>query len=92
MLEPKPSDLLFFEAVKIWLTASHVLNQKDGFERDDGDLLRMGLAPVLASLHGGKLHPRQIQVAFVNGVILSCFGMSQVLLVIFFLIFSVSCS
>jgi len=64
-----------------------VLDQKDGFERDDWDLPGTRLAPGLVSLHGSELHPRQIPVAFGNGVILSCFGMSQVLLVIFFFLF-----
>lgn len=53
----------------------------DGFERDNGDLLGTRLTPVLDSPHGVKFHPQPDTHGFWNWVIMSCFGMSQVLLV-----------
>lgn len=63
---------------------SHLLAQKDGFRRDDGDQAGLGLS----------LCRREFPLAGTvgNGVVLSWFGTSQVLWVSFFGIFSVSCS
>lgn len=83
--ELNPNPLSSFKSTKN-LFNPHLLAQKDGFERDDGDLPGLGLPPVLFPPHRSEF-PLADPVGI--GVILSWFGMSQVLWVSFWGIFCV---